>query len=164
VIDTIHLVEVVQAIPFLARLGALTAAELTAVKAWFAEYTVWLTTSKNGMEERDTKNNHAMCWGMQVAAFAKFTGKRTQMDYVAERYKTVYIPNQMAPDGSFPLELARTKPYGYSLFNLWMRWLPSARSWTCGTGKCPTVAGRRARWRGCIRISRTSRNGRSLPT
>ena len=24
----------------------------------------------------------------------------------------------MAPDGSFPRELARTKPYGYSLFNL----------------------------------------------
>ena len=28
------------------------------------------------------------------------------------------IPNQEAADGSFPLELARTKPYGYSLFNL----------------------------------------------
>ena len=25
---------------------------------------------------------------------------------------------QMAADGSFPRELARTKPYGYSLFNL----------------------------------------------
>ncbi|RQV97187.1 alginate lyase, partial [bacterium] len=28
------------------------------------------------------------------------------------------LPNQMAADGSFPLELDRTKPYGYSLFNL----------------------------------------------
>ena len=28
------------------------------------------------------------------------------------------IPNQEAADGSFPLEQARTKPYGYSLFNL----------------------------------------------
>jgi hypothetical protein len=118
VIDTIHFVEVVQAIPFVAKSGALSASDLTATKAWFAEYLNWMTTSKNGMEERDTKNNHAMCWGMQVAAFAKFTGNRAQMEYVADRYKTVYIPNQEAPDGSFPLELARTKPYGYSLFNL----------------------------------------------
>ena len=29
----------------------------------------------------------------------------------------VPLPDQMAPDGSFPRELKRTKPYGYSLFN-----------------------------------------------
>ena len=28
------------------------------------------------------------------------------------------LPNQLAADGSFPQELRRTKPYGYSLFNL----------------------------------------------
>ena len=38
--------------------------------------------------------------------------------FCTERYKTVLLPNQMAADGSFPLELERTKPYGYSLFNL----------------------------------------------
>jgi hypothetical protein len=118
VIDTIHFVEVVQAIPFVAMSGALSTSELAAIKAWFAEYGTWMTTSRNGMEERDTKNNHAMCWGMQVAAFAKLTGNQAHMDYVRERYKTVYIPTQEGPDGSFPLELARTKPYGYSLFNL----------------------------------------------
>ena len=34
------------------------------------------------------------------------------------RFKTVLVPSELAADGSFPLELARTKPYGYSLFNL----------------------------------------------
>src|SRR5262250_1721676 len=38
--------------------------------------------------------------------------------YCRNRLKTVLIPNQMAADGSFPEELRRTKPYGYSLFNL----------------------------------------------
>jgi len=28
------------------------------------------------------------------------------------------MPGQMAPDGSFPAELKRTKPYGYSIFQL----------------------------------------------
>ena len=34
------------------------------------------------------------------------------------RFSSILLPKQMAEDGSFPLEAARTKPYGYSLFNL----------------------------------------------
>ena len=41
-----------------------------------------------------------------------------QTDWCRERFQTVLIPNQQAPDGSFPEELRRTKPYGYSIFNL----------------------------------------------
>jgi hypothetical protein len=55
---------------------------------------------------------------MQVAAFASVTGDREQLDSCRTRFKSVLLPVQMAPDGSFPLELDRTKPYGYSLFNL----------------------------------------------
>ena len=55
---------------------------------------------------------------MQVAAFAHLTGSRELLDYCRERFKTVLVANQLAADGSFPQELRRTKPYGYSLFNL----------------------------------------------
>ena len=34
------------------------------------------------------------------------------------RLKEVLLPSQMAADGSFTEELRRTKPYGYSIFNL----------------------------------------------
>ena len=118
VIDTIHLVEVARAVPVIAEAGALSKAELAAVKGWFAEYTKWMRTSPNGIEERDAKNNHGTCWLMQVAAFAQLTGDREVLAEAAERFKTIIVPGQIAPDGSLPLEASRTKPYGYCLFNL----------------------------------------------
>jgi hypothetical protein len=36
----------------------------------------------------------------------------------ADRFKNILLPSQMAADGSFPLEIKRTKPFGYSLFNM----------------------------------------------
>ena len=55
---------------------------------------------------------------MQAAAFAKLTDNEELLAYCRNRYKTVIAPNQIAANGSFPEELRRTKPYGYSLFNL----------------------------------------------
>ncbi len=118
VIDTIHLVEVARAIPFIAASGALTPAQFGAAKQWFADYANWMATSKNGIEERDTKNNHTTCWFMQVAAFAKLTGNKELLAFCAERFRKVILPGQIEPDGSQPQELRRTKPYGYCLFNL----------------------------------------------
>ena len=118
IIDTIHLIEVARAIEVLHRGQALPDAEFAPIRRWFAEYVDWVTTSKNGIEERDAKNNHGTCWVMQVAAFSSLTGDRAKLDMCRTRFKTVLLPTQMAADGSFPLELERTKPYGYSLFNL----------------------------------------------
>src|SRR6266481_4250319 len=118
IIDTIHLVEVARAIEAMEGSGAMTVREHEAIKAWFTAYLRWMTTNKNGIEERDAKNNHGTCWVMQVAAFAHLTGDQKLLDYCREQLKTVLVPNQIAADGSLPQELRRTKPYGYSLFNL----------------------------------------------
>ena len=118
IIDTIHLVEVARSIPVLSTSKALPAADQQGLKKWFSNYLQWMTTSKNGQDERDAKNNHATCWVMQVAEFARYTGNQQQTDYCRDRVKRGLFPNQIAPDGSFPQELRRTKPYNYSLFNL----------------------------------------------
>jgi hypothetical protein len=55
---------------------------------------------------------------VQLAAFATLTGDAEKLDLCGKRYKEVFVPQQMAPDGSFPQELRRTKPYGYSIFQL----------------------------------------------
>ncbi|WP_276483342.1 alginate lyase family protein [Paraflavitalea pollutisoli] len=118
IIDTIHFMEVVQALLAMQQAKGMEAGFLSAVKNWFAQYLTWLTTHPYGKDEMNAANNHGTCWVMQVAAFARFTGNQPLLDFCSDRYKTVLLPNQMAIDGSFPLELKRTKPYGYSLFNL----------------------------------------------
>lgn len=118
IIDTIHLMEVVQALRIMEKAGAIPAADLAAFRNWFSSYLQWLTTHPYGKAEMNAANNHGTCWVMQVAAFARFVNNREWINFCINRYKTVLLPTQMAANGSFPLELKRTKPYGYSLFNL----------------------------------------------
>ena len=114
IIDTIHLVEAARAVSVLEEASD----ALALVKDWFAEYLRWMSTSENGKQERDAANNHGTCWVMQAAAFAALLGDAAMLAYCRARFKNVLLPGQMAPDGSFPREIKRTKPYGYSLFNL----------------------------------------------
>lgn len=118
IIDTIHLIEVAQGLLLMEKSPVVDQRLLGAIKNWFAEYLTWLTTHQYGKDEMNAENNHGTCWVMQVAAFAKFTANEELISFCKERYKTVLLPNQMAENGSFPRELRRTKPYGYSLFNL----------------------------------------------
>jgi hypothetical protein len=118
IIDTLHLVEVVRAIGVLEEAEVFSAAERDSVRGWFAQYLTWMTTHPYGQAERDAKNNHGTCWVLQVAEFARYARRSDLTAFCRDRFKTVIVPGQVAPDGSFPEELRRTKPYGYSLFNL----------------------------------------------
>lgn len=118
IIDTIHLAEVARGAKILGEAGALPTADFAAIKVWFNEYLDWLVTHPYGQRERVHPNNHGVCWSMQVAVFADLVGRETELDWIRNQFKTIYLREMMAGDGSFPEELARTKPYGYSLFVL----------------------------------------------
>lgn len=116
VIDTIHLVEVARGAKLLGVSTAFDSADQVNVKQWFRDYLTWLNSHPYGLTERHHPNNHGVCWSLQAAAFADLVGDEAQLVWVREQFKTVYLRQMMNSDGGFSAELARTKPYGYSLF------------------------------------------------
>ncbi|RXK53121.1 alginate lyase [Oleiharenicola lentus] len=118
VIDTLHLAEVALAVEALRGSQALTAEKDAAITGWFRNYLNWISTHPYGVEESRAKNNHGTCWTLQAACFARLVGDEAMLAECRRRLVAVHLPDQMAADGSFPQELRRTKPYGYSIFNL----------------------------------------------
>lgn len=118
VIDTVHFAEVALGVEALRGSPALNPAEDAAITGWFREYLHWLTTHPFGIQESEAKNNHGTCAWLQIACFAHLTGDHEMLARARRRFQEVLLPHQMAADGSFPEELRRTKPYGYSIFNL----------------------------------------------
>ncbi len=149
IIDTLHLTEVARGAKLLCTSPAFSLEDQAAVKAWFRSYLTWINTHPYGQKEKVHPNNHGVCWSMQAAAFADFVGDDPLLAWIRNQFKTVYLAKMMDLDGSFPAELKRTKPYGYSLFvidamagvaqilstpqdNLWHFTLPDGRGMSQG--------------------------------
>lgn len=131
ILETLPLVEIAQAIPFLAASGALSDADLKALHAWFAAYLHWLIDPQDSGPRlaalaRDRKDHHATSWLLQASAFATLTApggdapksEDTMLAELRHRFKTITLRAQISSDGTFPHELSSENPYRDSLFNL----------------------------------------------
>jgi len=116
IIDTIHLVEAALGAKVLLDAAEFSEPDQQKVKDWFRTYLDWLNSHPYGQMEREHPNNHGVCWSLQAAAFAQLVRDEAQLADIRRRFKTIYIAEMMNVEGGFPAELARTKPYGYSLF------------------------------------------------
>jgi len=94
------------------KLESVDAADNQANQAVFSDYLNWLTTCKNGIEERDAKNNHGTCWGNASGRVLEANWRPAVVGLLPNRFKTVLVPNQIQRR-QLPLELRRTKPYSY---------------------------------------------------
>jgi hypothetical protein len=118
IIDIRGMHSLVDAITLLESSGAIDPADLKQIKEWFSDIFVWLTTSKNGKDEDDYKNNHSVAYDVIVSSIARFLGNE---EYTARKISEMQarrIDPMIESDGRQPEELIRTNAFGYSVSNL----------------------------------------------
>jgi hypothetical protein len=148
ILDGRGFIRAIQGMEFLSQAGAWDPKEQVAVRHWFEEYLRWLTQSRNGLDERNSGNNHASWWTAQVAAVASFVENKHEQDLVFQFYRDHILPRQIRADGSAPREESRTRSLSYSAFNA------EALTMTCRIGQVAGVD----LW------STTAKNGPTLAT
>lgn len=91
--------------------------DTTELIQWLSEYLKWLTLSELGNKENKQKNNHGSWYKYQVAALAMHLGNDSlAKETVASAQES--LSNQLDTEGKQLHELARTRSFFYSCFNL----------------------------------------------
>lgn len=109
--------EMLDALLIIEPANVLTNRELKQVKVWIEAFFVWMLESPLGLQEKDEFNNHGTFYDAQVLAFALYLGDQDTAAQSVLRAKQ-RLAEHIAKNGSQPHELARTKPFSYSVFNL----------------------------------------------
>jgi len=118
IIDTVSMIHTVQGIALLDAAGMLDPGLSGPVRRWFADYLKWMTTSKKGLDEKKSGNNHATWWTTQVSAYAALTGNDAVKRMAWDHYRDYLVPTEIRPGGNCPREEGRTNSLGYSTMNL----------------------------------------------
>ncbi len=118
VLDTYRLLRVIEGVGLLAPSKALSDADQKGLERWFGDYTTWMRTDPNGREEQAAANNHGIWFDYQLAGFSLFAHQDAVARQVVAEAGARRIATQVAPNGSLPLELTRTRALHYSYFAL----------------------------------------------
>ncbi len=118
IIETRNLPGLVDSVALLDGFKDWTETDQKGLQQWFEAYLGWLQDSPQGRAESRARNNHGSWYDVQLAAFALFVGKKGLAEKVLNDFPAKRIARQIESDGRQPYELARTRPWHYSLFNL----------------------------------------------
>lgn len=118
IIETAGLVRVVTGIEVLKLNGQLPIEVETGLDQWLTDFAAWLMNSEMGIAEREWHNNHGTYYDLQLVVLLRHLGRVEEARAILETAREKRIAAHLAPDGSQPHELERTKSLGYSTMNL----------------------------------------------
>lgn len=118
IIDTYSFIEMLDGVELIKSSKNWKAKDEQGLIEWFSQYLDWMLESAVGKEEYEAANNHGLAFDVQIVRFAIFTGRLDIARRFLNDFPKLRLFSQIEPDGSQPLELARTTAFGYSVFNL----------------------------------------------
>lgn len=117
-IDSRNFWMVIDGAALIAPSGELDSTSVQGLRQWFAQFNDWMLNSETGHEEDVWHNNHGMFYDAQVINHLLFIGDVTAAAKRTFDAQTRRIASQIARDGRQHMELERTRPFHYSVFNL----------------------------------------------
>ena len=117
-IDTRLLWMVIDSIGLISHEGVLDTDDIIGLHQWFRDFNHWMYYSDIGHSEYVWHNNHGTWYDAQRAVNALFYGDRGLVARIIEQGITQRMAAQIDQDGKQTMELERTIPFHYSLFNL----------------------------------------------
>lgn len=115
IIECRDFVRVLDGVGLMKNYSGWTPKEQQGMESWFNQFLTWLVTSKNGIEELNTHNNHGVWYDAQKLAYALFT-HHDEMAMSAIKHSQSRLSEQMDSTGFFPAEMDRTISLHYSAF------------------------------------------------
>lgn len=117
IIETRFLPGIIDGVSLLQGSPAWSGADEEALRQWMRAYLEWLRESPHGRDASRRGNNQESWYDVQVAALALYTGQTAVARDAVEEARAD-IDGEIAPDGTQPRELERTRAWDYSIFNL----------------------------------------------
>ncbi len=123
IIDSRDFGVVPEALGLMKESKAWSAEDDAQLRAWFTQYLDWMLNTPGGRAEAELTNNHRTYYWYQAIPLLLYTGQEQLADDALRGILLPSLEEQIEPDGSQPRELARTKPFSYSVFSLiaWSR-------------------------------------------
>jgi hypothetical protein len=117
-IDTRGFMVLPDVLKLLEKCPTWTANDREGMKAWCTAYGNWMQTSKIGLQEKSAPNNHGAAYDVQLSAVLVMAEKDDEAKKVLGESLPARLDAHITPEGKQPRELARTKSWSYSCFNL----------------------------------------------
>jgi hypothetical protein len=117
-IDTRRFMVLPDVLKLLEKCPAWTAKDREGMRTWWMAYGDWMQTSKIGLQEKKAPNNHGAAYDVQLSAVLVMAEKEDEAKKVLGDSLPARLDAHITPEGKQPRELARTKSWSYSCFNL----------------------------------------------
>ncbi|SMC80315.1 alginate lyase family protein [Cellulophaga tyrosinoxydans] len=118
IIEFVRIIEVIKFLELAKDRDVLDKKTEEGMFIWFTQYSNWLKNSELGKEEATRDNNHGTYYDVQLLSILVYLNKIEEVKEYLSTITKDRIFSQIEPDGSQPLELARTKSFSYSTMNL----------------------------------------------